>query len=222
MGMTFLEQQSYLSFLLGDSNTGSDDAYPLATRKLLINRGEMQFCKDSKAIWEKVAGTISGSSLAFPAGLLEPVALIVNNKDIWANNQTDISQYERYYASSNAYPSVYVTQESGTRYFNFFGASNGQAYTLYYIKKPTATLSSDSDESIIDDQFREASCYWAASELLQQVGKNTISDKYAAKYNNFVRDAQKFAELLRVSLNFAQPDMGMIDSGERDVAGGGF
>lgn len=222
MGMTFLEQQGLLSVLLGDSNTDTSDAFPLATRKLFINRGEMQFCKDSKCVWEKATGTISGTQLAFPSGLLEPVALIVNSKNIWGTSQTSITEYERYYTSGSAYPSVYITQESGTRYFNFYGSSNGHAYTLHYIRKPTVALSSDSDESIIDDQFRDASVYWAASELLQQAGKNAIADKYAAKYNKYVRDGEMFAEKLFLDLKFAQPDTNMVDSGERDVAGGGY
>lgn len=222
MSMTFANQQTLLSVLLGDSNTDTSDAFPLATRKLFLNLGEMQFCKDSKCVWEKETGTISGTSLAFPAGLLEPVALIVNNKDIWGSKQASVSDYEKYYASSSAYPTVYTTQESGTRYFRFYGSSNGQAYTLYYIRKPTVDLSSDSDTSIIDDQFRPASVYWAASELLQQAGKNAISDKYMAKYNNYVRDGKDFAEQLKLTIVYAQPDLNIVDTEERDVAGGGY
>ncbi len=222
MAMTFANQQTLLSVLLGDSNTDTSDAFPLATRKLFLNLGEMQFCKDTKAMWAKATGTISGTQLAFPSDLLEPISLIVNNKDLWSSNQTSITEYERYYSSGSSTPSVYVTQESGTRYFNFFGSSSGQTYVLHYVRKPTTDLSSDSDESIIENQFRSAPAYWAASELLQQAGKNAISDKYAAKYNTYVRDAEKFAELIRLNLSFAQPDVNMVDSGERDVAGGGY
>jgi len=146
----------------------------------------------------------------------------VNNRDLWSSNQTSITENERYYSSASSTPSVYVTQESGTRYFNFYGSSNGQGYTLHYVRKPTTDLSDDADLSIIDEQFRPASVYWAASELLQQAGKNAISDKYAAKYNGYVRDGEKYAELLRLNLSFAQPDVNMVDSGERDVAGGGY
>lgn len=222
MGMTFGNQQTLLSVLLGDSNTDTSDAYPLATRKLFLNLGEMQFCKDSKCVWEKTTGTISGTQLAFPAGLLEPVALIVNYRDLWNTNQTSVTENERYYSSASSTPAVYITQESGTRYFNFYGSSNGQGYTLHYIRKPTTDLSDDADLSIIEDQFRQAPVYWAASELLQQAGKNAISDKYAAKYNKYVRDGELFAEKLFLDLKFAQPDVNMIDSGERDVAGGGY
>jgi len=222
MAITFGNQQTLLSVLLGDSNTDTSDAFPLATRKLFLNLGELQFCKDTKAMWAKATGTISGTQLAFPADLLEPIALIVNNRDLWSSNQTSITENERYYSSASSTPSVYVTQESGTRYFNFYGSSNGQGYTLHYVRKPTTDLSDDADLSIIEDQFRLAPVYWTASELLQQSGKNAISDKYAAKYNSYVRDGEKFAELLRLNLSFAKPDVNMVDSGERDVAGGGY
>ncbi len=222
MSMTFANQQTLLNVLLGDSNTGTDDAFPLTVRKLFINRGELQFCKDSKSVREKTTGTISGQQLAFPAGLLRPISLIINNVDIWTGKQTSITEYERYYTSGSTYPAVYITQESGTRYFNFWGVSSGKPYILHYIRKPTTALSSDSDESIIDDDFREASVYWAAGELLQQAGKNTIADKYKAIYNKFVRDGQQYAEELYLSLMYAKPDTNFIDAGETDVVGGGF
>lgn len=222
MSFTFSDQQTLLSVLLGDSNTGTDDAFPLAVRKLYINRGEIQFCKDSKCVWEKVTGTISGTQLAFPTGLLRPVALIVNGRDIWSTQQTSITQYERYNNSAVSYPLVYVTQESGTRYFNFWGASSGQAYTLHYIRKPTTALSSDSDESIAPDELREASVYWAAGELLQQVGKNTIADREKAVYQKFVRDGQEYVEAIFLDITFANPDVNQIDAGSTDIQGQGF
>lgn len=222
MALTFANQQTLLSTLLGDSNTGSDDAFPLATRKLFLNMGELQFCKDSKCVREKATGTISGTQLAFPTGLLRVISLIVNGKDIWSTRQTSITEYEKFNTSTSSYPAVYVTQESGTRYFNFWGSSNGQSYILHYVRKPTTDLSSDSDESIIPDEFRPAPVYWAASELLQQVGKNAISDKFAAKYNNYVRDGQAYGEELYLNLVYATPDLNIVDSGETDVAGYGM
>ncbi|MBX4189773.1 hypothetical protein KW791_00525 [Candidatus Parcubacteria bacterium] len=220
--MTFADQQTLLSVLLGDSNTSTDDAFSLTTRKLFLNRGELHFCKDSKCVREKAAGTISGTQLVFPSGILRPVALIVNGKDIWNDRQTSITEYERWNTSGSAYPAVYITEESGSRYFNFWGSSNGKAYILHYIRKPTVALSSDSDESILQDEFREASVYWAAAELLQQVGKNTIADKYAAKYNKFVRDGEAYGEEIYLNLMFAKPDTNLIDAGDADVVGQGF
>lgn len=222
MAMTFANQQTLLSVLLGDSNTGNDDAFPLATRKLFLNRGELQFCKDSKCVREKATGTISGTQLAFPSDLLHPVALIINGKDVWNDRQTSITEYERWNTSGSAYPAVYITQESGTRYFNFWGSANGQSYILHYIKKPTTALSSDSDESIHLDEFREAPVYWCAGELLQQAGKNAIADKYKAIYNKFVRDGEKYAEDMYLNLYYPKPDTNFIDTGETDVAGYGM
>jgi hypothetical protein len=150
--MTFVDQQTLLSVLLGDSNTSTDDAYPLTTRKLFLNRGELQFGKDTKLVRERVTGTISGTSLAVPSDWLETVELIVNSVSLGTNNEVSIQDYDRYYTSGSSYPYYYMSEESGSRYFKFFGSSNGQTYILYYIKKPTTALSSDSDESIFPDE----------------------------------------------------------------------
>ena len=222
MSMTFANQQTLLSVLLGDSNTGSDDAFPLATRKLFLNRGELQFARDTRMLREKTSGTISSSQLAVPSDWLRTVALIVNSVNLQQDREISIQDYERWYNSSSVRPAYFMSEESGTRYFKFFGSSTGQAYILYYIKKPTTALSSDSDESLFPDEFREASVYWAAGELLQQAGKNTIADKYKAIYNNYVREGQKYAEDLYVDKWYANPDFNYIDRGESDVAGGGF
>lgn len=222
MSMTFANQQTLLSVLLGDSNTGTDDAFPLATRKLFINRGEMQFARDTKLVREKATGTISGSSLAVPSDWLGTIALIVNNTVLNETLEVDIRDYDRWYASSSTRPAFYMSEESGSRYFKFLGSSTGQAYSLYYFKKPSTDLSGDSDTSIFPDEYREASVYWAASELLQQVGKNTIADKYAAKYNNYVREGQRRAEEMYLTKMYANPDINAIDLGEQDVAGYGY
>jgi len=222
MAMTFANQQTLLSVLVGDSNTSTDDAFPLATRKLFLNRGELQFAKDTKMLREKATGTISGTTLTLPSDWLETVTLIVNNRNLDRNHEVSIQDYDRWYSSGSSYPAYYMTEESGVRKYGFFGASSGQTYILYYIKKPTTSLSGDSDESLFPDEFREASVYWAASELLQQVGKNQIADKYAAKYNKLVRDGQDYAESVYISKQYANPDTNLVDTGENDVVGGGY
>lgn len=222
MSMTFLNQQSLLSILVGDSNEGSTDAFPTATRKLFINRGELQFAKDTKMLREKATGSISSGSLAVPSDWLKTVALIVNNKVLANDREIDIRDYSRWYSSGNATPAYFMSEESGTRYFKFFPSTSSQSYTLYYIKKPTTALSSDSDESLFPDEFREASVYWAAGELLQQQAKNSIADKYKAVYNKFVRDGIDYAESMYVSRMYPNVDTNTIDTGETDVVGGGF
>lgn len=222
MAMTFANQQTLLSVLLGDSNTGSDDAFPLATRKLFLNRGELQFSRDTKMLRERTTGTVSSAQLAVPSDWLKTVAIIVNSVNLQQDREISIQDYERWYNSSSVRPAYYMSEESGTRYFKFFGSPNGQTYILYYIKKPTTALSSDSDESLFPDEFREASVYWAAGELLQQAGKNTIADKYKAIYNNYVREGQKYTEDLYIDKQYANPDLNFIDRGESDVAGGGY
>lgn len=222
MSLTFAQQQAFLSVLLGDSNVGTDDAYPTATRKLMINRGELQFAKDSRFLRNTATGTISGTSLAVPSDFLSMVTLIVNSVNLETKNEVSIQEYEKYYSSGSAYPYYYMSEESGSRYFKFFGSSNGQTYKIYYIRKPTTALSADSDESLFPDEFREASVYWAASELLQQLGKNQISDKFAAKYNKYVREAQQYAEENYLNIMYPHPDFNYVDTGGVDVAGGGF
>lgn len=220
MSMTFADQQTLLDVLLGDPNEGSDDAYPTAVRKLFLNRGELQFAKDSKLLREKATLTITSNQSAVPSDWLESIALIVNNRNVLTDREISVQDYERWYSSGSATPAVYMTEESGVRYFNFYGSAT--TGTLYYIKKPVTSLSGDSDESLFPDEFREASVYWAAGELLQQIGKSTIADRYKTIYTKFVRDAQERATSMYISKQYANPDFNLVDAGETDVVGGGY
>lgn len=223
MSFTFLDQQNKLSVLLGDSNSGTDDAFPQAIRFSELNRGELQFCKDSKLIRNKASGTLTSTNkLAIPADFLEVVALIVNNYVLNKDREISIADYDRFYQTASTYPVYYISQESGVRYFNFLGTVDGVAYTLHYIAKPTATLSGNTDESVIPDEFREASPYFAASQLLQQIGKSAQSDRYLAIYAKLVRDAQMQAESLYMTKQYANPDCNLVDAGTTDQQGVGY
>lgn len=223
MGYTFLEQQAKLSVLLQDSNTGADDAWPLAIRKSELNRGEIQFCKDSKIVRNKATGTLdSTKKLALPSDFLEIVSLIVSNYVLNRDREISIADYDRWYSYGGTYPIYYISQESGVRYINFLGAVDGLTYTLHYIAKPTTALDGNTDESLIPDEFREASVYYAAAQLLQQVGKSEYSDRYLAIYTRLVRDAQSQAELLYMTKQYANPDTNTIDAGVNDTQGNGY
>lgn len=222
MSYAFSDQQSKLSSLLGDSNTGTDDMFPLATRKKEINRGEMRFCTDSKLVREKTSGTISSAQIAWPSDCLEPYLLIVAGKVLTNDREVSVKDYERFVNYGGSPPFYYITEESGVRYFKFFGTSTGSAYIFYYFKKPSTELSSDSDTSILPEEYREASVYYAASQLMQQVGKNEISDRYLAIYQGLVKEAQAYAERFYMDKNYAIPDLNHIDNNTTDVQGGGF
>lgn len=221
MSYVFSDQQSKLSQLLGDDNTGTTDQFPLAARKKEINRGEMQFCKDSHIVREKATGTISGGSITLPSDCLQIHVLIVNNYVITRDREISIEDYERYYNYAGAIPVYYISEESGVRYIKLIGSTTGLTYSLYYFKKPSTELSSDSDTSILPEEYREASVYYAASELLRQIGNNEIANVYFQRYLQIVRDAQKYAEELYMSKKYARPDTNLV-MGADDIIGGGM
>lgn len=222
MSYTFLNAQEQLSILLQDSNTGSDDAWPLTIRKKQLNRGEMQFAKDSKFLRNKATGTLdSTKKLAVPSDLVETKVLIVNNCVINSNREIAIQDYDRYKDYSGTYPYYYMTMESGVRYFVFLGAVDGLTYTMHYISKPSTELSSDSDTSQFPEEYREAPVYYCAGQLMQQVGKSEYADRYFNMYQRMVRDAQAQAETLYMDRQYANPDMNLIVT-DQDTQGYGF
>jgi hypothetical protein len=221
MSYVFSDQQAKLSSLLGDSNTGSDDQFPLATRKKELNRGELQFAKDSLFLQEYATGTITGTQIAVPSDWLETYSLIINNQVVDNTREVSIQDYERYYTYSGAPPYFYYSQQSGTRYINFFGSTNGLTYKWYYFKKPTTELSSDSDTSLLPDEYREGPVYYAASELMQQIGKQDLSNTFKQKYQLIVRDAQMAVEKLRLNKQYPNPDYNYVGNTTIDIVGGG-
>lgn len=222
MAYTFLNIQNKLSTLLADSNVGTDDAFPTATRLKELNRGEMAFCKDSKSVMEYATGTISGTSLAIPSDWLETHILVINNQRLDPSREISIQDYDKYYNYGGTPPYYYYWEASGVRYIYFFGSVNGQTYKWWYFKKPTTDLSGDSDTSIVRDEYREALAYYAASELLQQQGKHAISDKYRALYMNIVNEARAQVERLYTQLNYPNPDLNFVGGSTVDIQGGGY
>lgn len=223
MSYTFLNAQEQLSVLLQDSNTGTDDAFPLTVRKKQLNRGEMQFCKDSLLIRNKATGTLdSTNKLAVPADFLETTALIVNGTVINSNREVSIQDYDRYKDYAGAYPFYYMTMESGVRYFVFFGAVTSVTYILHYIAKPSTELSADSDTSILPEEFREAPVYYCAGQLMQQIGKSEYADRYFNMYQRMVRDGQMLAEKTYLTRQYANPDLNMMDASANDTQGYGY
>ena len=222
MSYTFLNQQSKLSSLLGDSNTSTDDQFPSASRLKELNRGEMDFCRRTKLIHEKVTGTVAASQLAWPSDMLEPYVLIVDSKVITKDREISAKDYERWATYNGSTVMYYISEESGTRYFKFLGSSTGLTYILFYIKKPSTELSSDSDTSILPEELREASVYYAASELMRQIGKNEIANTYWQKYMDLVREGIDKADEMYMDKQYANPDVNAVGPNTTDVQGGGF
>lgn len=223
MSYVFSDSQAKLSVLLQDSNTGTDDAWPLAIRKKELNRGEIQFTKDSKLIRNKATGTLdSTKKLAVPSDFLETTCLIVNDYVLNRDREIAVQEQDRYSDYGGAYPFYYMSMESGVRYFVFLGAVDGVAYSLFYVAKPSTELSDDSDTSIIPEELREAPVYYAAGQLMQQIGKSEYADRYLTIYQRFVRDGQMLAEQTYMTRQGAAPDIYGITAGDGDIQGMGF
>lgn len=215
MAYTFEKQQDKLSSLLGDSNTSTDDMFPLAQRKTEINRGEVRFASDSKVYRNYVSGTVASLEVAIPADWTKNYILVINDKIISNNREIALSDWERYYNWGGEIPFFYMWQESGDKVMKLLGNSdsiNGQTYKLWYFAKPTTDLDLDADESVFPDEYREASAYYAASELLEQIGKTDLSTRYLQKYGLIVAGAIERAGTEYVDKEYAVPDLGDNDT----------
>lgn len=222
MSYTFLDQQTKLSQLLGDSNTGTDDQFPLTIRKKELNRGELQYAKDTKIIHEKATGVVASAQIALPSDFLEIYTLVVNNYVITRDREISVKDWERWYNYSGNIAVYYISEESGVRYIKFLGSVNGLAYTLYYIKRPVTELSGDTEVSLFPEEFREAPVFYAASQLFQQLGKTQLADRYLSVYLKLVRDGQAYVENLYLDKMYAVPDTNMIGGFTNDIQGQGF
>ncbi len=225
MAMTFVDQQSKLSRLLGDSNTSADDAFPLADRKFEINRGEVHFARDSKIKRNYATDVITDKEIAVPSDWLENYVITIDNKIISNNREISLTDWERFHDWGGDNPYFYFWEFSGTRKLKFLGSTNinGKTYQLFYIIKPTTDLNADSDESVFPDEYREASVYYAANELLKQQGLTQRAAEYLAVYSAYVQNAKDDVDKQIINKEYAIPDIG--DGSElnddNDTVGGG-
>src|SRR3989304_4517097 len=173
MAYTFLNQQSFLSSLLGDSNTDASSQWPLAQRKVELNHAEKQFARDTKILMENVTGTVSSMAIDVPSGWLETFALYITVGSVKyrIDNDREISpkDLERWNDYSGDIPYYYFWNFSGTRKMKFVGTAsniNGAAYDLYYFETPTTDLDATSDVSILPEEYRQAPVYKAAITFL--------------------------------------------------------
>lgn len=220
---TFAEQLELLSVLLGDPNTTDDDMFPLAIRKTYINRGELHFAVDSKSLRNYTSGSVASQAITLPSDWIKNHVLNVNSIDI-SKMEVALQEYDRYVNSGDYH--WYQWPVSGVDKINFLSSvADGLGYKLWYFCKPTTKLDALTDTSIIPLEYREASAYWAAAELLKQIGKTDLATQALTIYAAYVATAQEDAQkkyMDRVNPNVdTGDDAGSVQS-ERDVQGRGY
>lgn len=209
MSYTFGDQQNFLSSLVGDSNTSTDDMWPSAQRLTELNNGELAFARDAKNLREYATGTISSSQIAMPSDWLRTYVLIIDDQVINANREIAIQDWERYVNYAGAPPYYYFWEISGTRYIKILGS--GTTYKLYYFKRPTTALSATTDVSLHPEEYRKAPVYFAAAELLRQIGKHQEAEIMTQHYAEYVERAVTDIGKTYIEKNLASPDFGDVD-----------
>lgn len=227
MSYSFLDQQNKLSELLGDPNTTTSDQFPSAIRLKELNRGELQFAIDARDLHEYATGTISSMQVPVPSDYISMFVLIIitTTSQIVINSTDEISlkDWERYYLYQSNRPKFYVWDFSGTKQINLIGQTqNGQTYKLYYFKKPVTELSAITDTSLHREEFREASPFYAASQLMQQIGKYTQAQQFREQYQMYVDRAYEIQKEEYIDADRATPDFGVNPSVLTDVQGRGY
>lgn len=208
VAMTFSEQQSMLSRLLMDSNTSTDDMWPLADRKFEINRGEVQFAKDTKILQGYATGTVASQQISIPSDWIETHVLVVDDEVFTNDREISLTEWERYVDSGGDYY-YYWVDASNNRILNFINTSqDGDTYKLWYFRRPTTALSADDDTSVLPDEYREASVYFAAYRLLKQTGQTQLADIYYRDYLDLVSKGMLYARKLYMNKEKAMPDLG--------------
>jgi hypothetical protein len=221
MSYVFSDQQSKLSSLLGDSDTDSDAMFTLAIRKKEINRGELNFALDSRCIVENATGTIASGEISVPSDWIDTYMLIIDDKVITNDNEVALQDWERWVNWNGSPPKYYFWEFSGTRKIKILPSSNVGSYSLYYFKRPVTELSADGDVSLLAEEYREGPVFFAASELLTQIGKTEMADYYRNKYDHWVGRAKMECEKKYVNKQYARPDRGEASPSETDIQGMG-
>lgn len=229
MAYSFGDQLNFLSSLVGDSNTDTSSQWPLAQRKTEINHAEKQFAKDSMMLLENASSTISSMELAVPSGWFNTFAfyITVNTVKYRIDNDREVSpkDLERWNTYSGDVPYYYFWGFSDTRKIKLLGNSsniNGSTYDLYYFKQPTTALDDTTDVSIIPEEYRQASVYKAASNLLLQIGQFQKSTELIQFYDRLVNQARTEVGRWYTDYDQPRPDFNIIQSVETDMQGQGW
>lgn len=228
MSYTFLDQQNKLNSLVGDPNTTTSDMFPLAQRQKELNRGELQFSIDAKDLREYATGTISNLAITIPSDFIELFVLIVSTTSsqmtITPDREVSLKDWERYYRYNSDRPWVYQWEISGVRTYKLISTTslNGLSYFLYYFKKPTTELVNNTDVSLHREEFREAPVFFAAAQLMQQIGKYTQAQQFMAEYQGYVDRAKMIVSREYVDSDHAVPDFGFNSTVLTDTQGHGY
>lgn len=223
MSYTFEDQQNFLSTLLADSNTDSSSQWPEAQRQTEINHAEIQFARDTKFLLEFTSGTASSKVISIPSDWLETYALYVTVSGtkylVTRDREISPKQLEEGNLYAGDIPYYYYWVTSDTRKITLVGSSNlnSASYELYYFKKP-GTLSATTDVSDFPEEYRQASVYKAASNLLLQIGQYTRSQALLQFYDRLVAQAKAESERFYIDTNLPRPDvlgMGGDDTTDR-------
>jgi hypothetical protein len=220
MSWTFSDSQDFLSQLLGDPNTSSDDQFPTNQRNRELNNGELQFARDAKNLREYATGSVSSSQIAVPSDWLGTYVLIIDDKVITNDREIAIQDWERYVNYSGAPPYYYYWEFSGTRYIKIIGSAT--IYKLFYWKRPTTALSNASDVSLHPEEYRKGPVYFAAAELLKQIGKHQESGLFYQSYQEYVLRANTDIGKSFVNKEYARPDFGEGNISTTDIQGQGY
>lgn len=223
MTYTFGDQLDLLSILLGDPNDSTEDMFPSAIRKMYINRGEIHFANDSKCLRGYATDIVASKVISLPSNWMKNHVLVLNGYDI-SKLEVALQDYDRYLNSGDYH--WYQWPDSGSDKINFLSSvADGLTYKLWYFMRPTTKLDATSDVSIIPIEYREASVYWAAAELLKQIGKTDLANQALVVYVAYVSSADedmKKKYMDRVNPNVdTGVDLGSGQS-EVDIQGRGY
>lgn len=229
MSYTFLDQQNFLSNLLGDSNVDSSSQWPTAQRKTELNHAEKQFARDTKILMENASSTVSSMEISVPSGWIETFALYITIGSIKyridGDREISPKDQERWSNYSGNVPYYYFWGFSGTRKIKLLGNSsaiNGATYDFYYFEQPTTALSGDTDTSEIPEEYRQAVVYKAASNLMLQIGQFQKSKELLQFYDRLVQQARSEAGRWYEDYELPRPDFNVIEAQEVDIQGQGW
>lgn len=229
MAYTFEDQLNFLSSILGDSNTDSSSQWPIAQRKTELNHAEKQFARDTKCLLERTTSTVSSMEITVPTGWLETYALYitVGSMKYRIDNDREVStkDLERWNDYGGSIPYYYYWVFDGTRKIKLLGAAaniNGATYDLYYFEQPTTALDATSDVSILQEEYRQAPVYKAASSLLLQIGQYTRSSVMLQMYDRMVQQARAEVGRQYIDIDAPRPDFNLVDPAALDRQGQGW
>jgi len=228
MAYTFLDQQNFLSSLLGDSNVDASSQWPTAQRQTELNHAEKQFARDTKILMETATGTASSKVITIPTGWIETFVMHVTVSStlykVTGDREISIKDLERWNTYSGDFPYYWFWASSGTRQYTLVGSSNlsSAAYSLYYFEQPTTALSGDTDESLIPEEYRQAPVFKTASNLLLQTGQYSRSGALLQAYDRLMVQARDEARKWYLDYEAPRPDMNIADITPQDMQGQGY